>query len=92
MKHTLTIFLLMISFPLFAQQQEKDSTMFSENTPLNYEPVSNHLSCWYLMRNESFVDSTTTCNGNKSLCLTSSSSSPTQLFAGKYIRMDDIGR
>lgn len=90
MRDKLAILLLLISFPLFAQQQEEDSTLSFGNTPLNYEPVSNHLNGWYLSGSESSVDSTTTCNGNKSLCLTSSSSSPTQLFAGYYIRMDDI--
>ena len=90
MKHKLIVFFLLISFPLFAQQQEEDSTLFFGNTPLNYQSVSNYLNGWYLMGNESFLDSTTTHNGNKSLCLASSSLSPTQLFAGYYIRMDDI--
>lgn len=90
MRYTLIIFLLLTSFPLFAQQQEEDSTLFFENTPLNYEPVSNHLNGWYLMGSESFVDSVITYNDHKSLCLTSSSTSLTQLFAGYYIRMDDV--
>lgn len=90
MRNKLIIFLLSISVPLFAQQQEEDPTLFFGNTPLNCEPVSNHLNGWYMMASESFVDSTITYNGNKSLCLTSSSPSPAQLFAGYYIRMDDI--
>lgn len=88
MRNKLIIFLLSISVPLFAQQQEEDPTLFFGNTPLNCEPLSNHLNGWYLMASESFVDSTITYNGNKSLCLTSSSPSPAQLFAGYYIRIE----
>lgn len=90
MRHTLIIFLLLISFPLFAQQQEEDSTMFFGNTPLNYGNVSNFLNGWYVVLGDSFVDSTTIYNGNKSLCITSPSTSSTQHYVGYYIRMDDI--
>lgn len=90
MRHTLIIFLLLISFPLFAQQQEEDSTMFFGNTPLNYGNVSNFLNGWYVVLGNSFVDSTTIYNGNKSLCITSPSSSSTQHYVGYYIPMDDI--
>ncbi len=89
MKNKLVFFLLLTSFSLFAQQQQEDATLSFKNASLNYEPVSNHLNGWYLTGNECFVDSATTWDGYKSLCLTSSSS-PTQLFAGYYIRMDDI--
>ena len=88
MRHKLIIFFVLISFPLFAFQHEEDSTLFFGNTTLNYERVSNFLNGWYIAADESFVDSTTTYNGNKSLCLTSST--PSQLFAGYYIRLDDI--
>lgn len=90
MRYTLIIFLLLTSFPLFAQQQEEDSTMFFGNTPLNYGIVSNFLNGWYVVLGDSFVDSTIIYNGNKSLCITSPSTSSTQHYVGYYIRMDDI--
>ncbi|WP_078063469.1 S41 family peptidase [Bacteroides ihuae] len=90
MRHKLTILFLLIYFPLFAQQQKEDSTLFFDDISLNYTPVINHINGWYLTQNESFVDHITTYNRHKSLCLTSSLPSPTQLFAGYYIRMDDI--
>ncbi len=90
MRHKLTIFFLLIYFPLFAQQQKEDSTLFFDDISLNYTPVINHINGWYLTQNESFVDHLTTYNRHKSLCLTSSLPSPAQLFAGYYIRMDDI--
>ncbi len=90
MRHKLIIFLLFISFPLFAQQQEEDSTLFFENAPLSYGNVSNFLNGWYVVLGDSFVDSAITYNSNKSLCITSPSTSPTQHYVGYYIRMDDI--
>jgi len=90
MRRSLIIFFVLISFPLFAQQQEKDSTLFFGNAPLDYEPQSNFLNGWHITPGESFVDSTVTYNGHKSLCLTSSASVPSQLFASYCIRMDDI--
>lgn len=90
MRSKLIILFLLISVSLFAQQQEEDSTFFFGNAPLNYGTVLNFLNGWYVVSGDSFVDSTTTYNGHKSLCITSSKSSYSQLFAGYYIRMDDI--
>lgn len=90
MKHKLIIFFLLISFSLFAQQQEEDSTLFFGNVPLNYGTVLSFLNGWYIEPGKSFVDSTTIYNGNKSLFITSSTSSFSQIYAGYYIRMDDI--
>lgn len=89
MRHKLIVFLLSISFPLFAQQYEEDSTLFFGNIPVNHLPYSNFLNGWYITPGESFVDSTTTYNGHESLCLRSADS-PSHLCAGYYIRMDDI--
>lgn len=89
MRHKFIVFFLFFSFPLFAQQQEEDSTLFFENSVVNNLPASNYLNGWYITPGESFVDSTTTYNGHKSLCLKSADSS-SPLFAGYYIRMDDI--
>lgn len=90
MRNKAIIFFLLVSFSLFAQQLEEDSTMFFGNTPLNYGNVSNFLNGWYVVLGDSFVDSTTIYNGNKSLCITSPSTSFTQHYVGYYIRMDDI--
>ena len=90
MKHVLIIFFISISSTLFAQQQKEDSTLFFDDISLNYTPVMNYTNGWYITQSESFVDPITTYNSHKSLCLTSSLPSPTQLFAGYYIRMDDI--
>lgn len=90
MKHALIVFFISISSTLFAQQQKEDSTLFFDDISLNFTPVINHINGWYLTQNESFVDHITTYNSHKSLCLTSSLPSPTQIFAGYYIRMDDI--
>lgn len=89
MRHRLIIFFIFISFPLFALQQETDSTLFFGNSLQIYVPV-NFQNGWYIPPGESFIDSTTTYNGHKSLCLASSASSLSQLFAGYYIRLDDI--
>ena len=90
MKHTLIVFFISISSTLFAQQREEDHTLFFDDISLNYTPVMNYTNGWYITQSESFVDTITTYNSHKSLCLTSSLPSPTQLFAGYYIRMDDI--
>lgn len=90
MKNIFILFLLFISFPLFAQQQEEDSTLFFEDDSVDYIPSLNYLDGWYITPGESFVDATTTYNGRKSLCITSSAPSPSPIFAGYYIRMDDI--
>lgn len=90
MKHALIVFFISISSTLFAQQREEDHTLFFDDISLNYTPVMNYTNGWYITQSESFVDTITTYNSHKSLCLTSSLPSPTQLFAGYYIRMDDI--
>ncbi len=90
MKHALIVLFVFISSTLFAQHPKEDSTLFFDNALLNNVPVSNYLNGWYITQGESFVDSTTTYNGHKSLCLLSSTPSSSQLFAGYYIRLDDI--